>query len=435
MRPHDSSVSWKGNPMRKPATLLPAPLAILALSLTFAFHAHGQTLNVLRNWGVTGGDGNIPYSSLIMDSSGNLYGTTLEGGTHNFGTVYRLTPTSSGGWHETVLYSFTGAADGASPHSPLLRDGVGNLYGTTIKGGLNSKNCNSTAQGTGCGVVFKLTPTAQAPWTETVLYSFTGGLDGGNPYAGLVRDKAGNLYGTAVVGGSDDHGTVYRLTSTANGWQQTVLHSFAGKSDGNAPYAPVVFDPHGNLYGTTYEGGAAGQGIVYRLLPQQSGLWTEKILHTFQGQSGSDGAQTFAGVVLDKNGNVFGTTFGGGSFNYGTVFELIAANGFASTLLHSFNLDGKDGTLPNGVIFDASGNLWGTTEGAGENDGNGTIFKLTPGAGGWTETVLFTFQGSVNGTYPNDSLLMDVSGNLYGTTIWGGTLGPTNGGVTFQFIP
>jgi len=412
-----------------------ARLVVLALSLSFGLQARGQTLNVLRNWGVARGDGNIPYSDLIKDASGNLYGTTLSGGAHNLGTVYRLTPTSNGGWNETLLYSFSGGADGGSPHSPLFRDSAGNLYGTTVTGGIDAKNCTSTVQGSGCGVVFKLSPTQNPPWTETVVYTFTGGQDGGNPYAGLVRDQSGNLYGTAVTGGSGGHGTVYRLTPTANGWQQKTLHSFAGSSDGNEPYAPVVLDARGNLYGTTYVGGAAGYGVVYRLSRRQSGFWVEKILHTFEGQSANDGAQTFSGVVLDKNGNIFGTTLGGGKFAYGTVFELTAANNFASTILHSFNLNGRDGTLPNGVIFDQSGNLWGTTQGAGENDGNGTIFKLTPGSNGWTETVMFTFQGSKDGTYPNDTLLMDAAGNFYGTTIWGGTLGPTNGGVTFEFIP
>jgi uncharacterized repeat protein (TIGR03803 family) len=419
--------------MRQPAASFTTLLATIFVSLTFGLPVHGQTLNVLRNWGVARGDGNIPYSSLIADASGNLYGTTLEGGTSNFGTVYRLTPDGSGGWQNTVLYSFTGGADGGSPHSPLFRDGAGNLYGSTINGGLASKNCNNTAQGTGCGVIFKLTPSTQAPWTETVLYSFTGGDDGGNPYAGLVHDSAGNLYGTATTAGSSGHGTVYRLTKTSNGWQQTVLHSFAGGADGSTPYAPVIFDARGNLYGTTYVGGSTGLGIVYRLTPKQSGFWTESILHTFKGAG--DGAQTFAGVVLDKNGNVFGTTLNGGKFNYGTVFELNAAHAFAGSVLHSFNLDLKDGTFPNGVIFDRAGNLWGTTQGAGQNDGNGTIFKLTPVAGGWTETVMFTFQGSKDGTYPDDGLFMDAEGNFYGTTIWGGTLGPTNGGVTFEFVP
>jgi len=420
--------------MRKPA-LLTAQFAIMITLLTFVSYVQGQTLNVLRNWGVGAGDGNIPYSSLIMDPSGNLYGTTLSGGAHNFGTVYQLTPNGSGGWNETVLYSFSDGADGGSPHSPLFRDKAGNLYGTTIKGGLTSKNCNNAVQGTGCGVIYKLTPQPQAPWTETVLHSFTGGTDGGNPYAGLVQDKAGNLYGTATAGGSAKHGTVYKLTSTGSSWQQAVLHTFSGAADGDTPYAPVVFDARGNLYGTTYQGGASGLGIVYRLLPRQSGEWAENILHTFQGGSKNDGAQTFAGVVLDKNGNVFGSTIGGGKFNYGTVFELVAANRFASAILHSFNLDLKDGTFPNDVIFDATGNLWGTTQGAGQNDGNGTIFKLTRGSSGWTETVEFTFQGSKDGTYPDVGLFMDGESHFYGATIWGGTLGPTNGGVTFEFVP
>ena len=406
--------------------------AFILFLLPFTASANGQTLSVMHNFGAKVGDGNIPYASLIMDASGNLYSTAMEGGADGFGTVYRLSPNGIGGWDETTLYSFTGGADGASPHAPLILDSTGNLYGTTVQGGLTAKACNSTAPAKGCGVVFKLTPTTQDSWTETVLYSFTG-TDGGNPYSGLTSDGAGNFYGTGLIGGSANQGVVYELSPTGASWKQTVLHSFAGKSDGNAPYAGVAFDSHGNLLGTTYGGGSAGLGIVYRLSPQSSGSWKETILHVFQGQSASDGAEPFSGVLLDKSGNIYGAASAGGTFNYGAVFELVAANKFSSTLLHSFNLDNKDGTFPNGIIFDLKGNLLGTTQGAGQNDGNGTVFKLTRGTNGWTETVLFTFQGSADGTYPNTSLFRDTAGNLYGATIWGGTLGPTNGGVAFQF--
>jgi len=397
--------------------------------------ASAQTLNVLHNFGVTFGDGNIPYATPIMDGAGNLYGTTLSGGAHGLGSVYRLTPTSGGGWEETTLYSFAGIPDGASPHAQLLRDSAGNLYGTTIQGGVTAKHCNSSAPARGCGVIFKLTPAAQGEWTETLLYTFTGGNDGGNPYARLIRDHAGDFYGTTTVGGSANHGVIFELSPTASGWQQTVLHTFSGANDGNSPYAPVIFDRHGNLYGTTYEGGETGLGIVYRLSPHPSGAWTEQILHTFAGQTGNDGAETFSGVVLDAAGNLYGTTFSGGEFNYGAVFELVAEKGFASKLLHSFQLNGVDGTFPNGVIFDAVGNLWGTTQGAGALDGAGTVFKMTPGPNGWTESVLYTFEGSAQGVYPDVSPLIDPAGRIYGTTIWGGTLGSTNGGVTFQFVP
>ena len=415
-----------------PTSSLRLTLVTFAMSLAVALTASAQTLNVLHNFGVASGDGNIPYSSVITDNAGNLYGTSLEGGTYNRGAVYELSPVS-GGWKETVLYSFTGGADGGSPHAPLLSDSAGNVYSTTIKGGLNAKNCVNSAPGSGCGVVFELSPNSSGGWTETVLYSFAGGKDGANPYAGLIRDNAGNFYGTTTGGGSGNHGTVFKLAPSGTSWQETILHNFAGTADGNAPYAPVVFDHHGDLLGTTYQGGSAGLGIVYALRPNPSGSWAEKILHTFEGAG--DGAQPFAGVVLDAAGNIYGATTAGGSFNYGAVFELSAANKYASTLLHSFNLDGTDGTFPNGVIFDGKGNLIGSTQGAGKNDGNGTLFKLTPGSSGWTETVLFTFQGSVDGTYPNDTPAIDAAGRIYGTTIWGGTLGPTNGGVTYQFIP
>jgi len=305
-----------------------------------------------------------------------------------------------------------------------------NLYGTTENGGSTSQACKSTG---GCGVIFKLTPSSGGAWTESILHSFAGGSDGSIPYSGLIQDAAGNFYGTTIEGGSKNVGTVYELSPSGSTWTLTVLHNFTGNPDGKTPYGGVIFDSLGNLYGTTYDGGS-GSGIVYQLSPG-SGSWTEKILHTFAGQSAGDGSETFFGVVLDKNGNVFGATTGGGTFNYGTVFELDAANNYASTVLHSFNLDLVDGTFPNAVIFDTAGNLWGSTEGAGQNDGNGTIFKLTPSASGWTETVPFTFQGANDGTYPNTGLLMDSKGNFYGTTIWGGKAGDTNGGVTFEFAP
>ena len=406
-------------------------LAALTILLLLTLTSFGQTVNVLHNFGITNGDGDIPYSNVIIDGKGNLYGTTLGGGANSMGTVYKLSPGANGRWRETVIHSFMGgASDGASPHATLFMDRQHNLYGTTENGGSTSQSCKSTG---GCGVIFKLTPSSGGTWTETILHSFAGGSDGSIPYSGLVQDAAGNFYGTTIEGGSKNAGTVYELSPSGSTWTLTVLHNFTGNPDGKTPYGGVIFDSAGNLYGTTYDGGS-GSGIVYQL-SLQSGSWTEKTLHTFGGQPAGDGSETFFGVVLDKNGNVFGTTSGGGTFNYGTVFELDAANNYASTVLHSFNLDLVDGTFPNAVIFDTAGNLWGSTEGAGQNDGNGTIFKLTPSASGWTETVPFTFQGANDGTYPNTGLLMDSKGNFYGTTIWGGKAGDTNGGVTFQFTP
>lgn len=407
---------------------------LLALCLSPA--APAQTLNVMHNFGVSTGDGDIPYSNLIMDPAGNLYGTTLGGGAKNYGTVFELSPNGSGGWNESVIWSFNGAPDGATPHAPLVLDGAGNLYGTTTQGGLVNKQCKGIAPASGCGTIFELTPAGDGSWSETILYSFTGGADGSDPFAGPIRDQAGNFYGAAAAGGTNNFGAVFKLSLTSGEWKETTLHSFAGKSDGQTPDGILTFDSAGRLYGTTYAGGSAGLGTVYQLTPSKSGSWTEKTLHTFLGQAGNDGAQTFFGVVVDKNGNVFGSTDSGGTYNYGTVFELTAANGYASTILHNFNREGADGTFPDGVILDAHGNLYGPTNGGGANgDGSGIIFRLSPGSNGWTEKVLYTFQGSNEGVYPNTSLLRDSSGNLYGTTIWGGRAGDTNGGVAFEFVP
>jgi uncharacterized repeat protein (TIGR03803 family) len=403
-------------------------LTTLTLSLILSTTVSAQTLKVLHNFDVTAGDGNIPYSGLIKDFAGNLYGTTLEGGAHNFGTVYRLSPIHNDDFEETILYSFKGgAADGANPHAPLLRDSAGNLYGTTVSGGINSTVCNTTVPAIGCGVVFKLSPTTTGHWTETVLHRFTG-IDGGNSYTGLVRDAVGNFYGATLLGGSKGLGTVYKLSFSSNGWKETVLHSFTGSPDGAEPFincTTLALDSQGNLYGSTYQGGAANAGIVFKLTPQTSDVWTEKILHTFQG--GADGAKPLAGVILDRSGNVYGTTNVGGSGKYGTVFKLTAANGYAKTILHDFSLSDVAVAYPNGLIFDPSGNLYGTTEYA--------AFKLTPGETGWSETLIWYWNNSLDGLQIFAPLTIDAQGNLWGTTTWGGTAGDTRGGVAFEIIP
>jgi uncharacterized repeat protein (TIGR03803 family) len=407
-------------------------LATLTLSLLVSVGARAQTVEVLHNFGVTAGDGNDPSGGLIKDATGNFYGTTGSGGAHNVGTVYRLSPKSGGGWKDTILYSFKGGASDGSHPTGLLRDSAGNLYGTTAQGGLQSAQCTDFENSSvGCGIAYKLTPATTGEWIETVLHRFTGRTDGGNPLGGLVRDIAGNLYGTAGFGGAGGSGTVFKLSHTSTGWSETVLHSFAGSADGINPGAPLVFDSLGNLYGATYNGGADGWGIVYRLSPQTNGAWKEQILHTFKG--GLDGAQPFfnGGVTLDKSGNVYGSTISGGTSKYyGTVFKLGAANGYANTILHNFSLTDEVVGFPNGgLIFDTEGNLCGTTEYG--------VFKLTPGSSGWSETVLWGLNEfpSTDGVGIFAPVMIDAQGNLYGTTIWGGTAGDTTGGVAFKLIP
>jgi len=341
-----------------------------------------------------------------------------------------LTP---GVWAQSTyktLYKFTGKG-GARPQGGVIFDTAGNLYGTG-SGGVYRH-----------GVVFKLTPTADGSWTESVLYSFTGGTDGGKPRAGLIFDQAGNLYGTAFRGGAyKDAGTVFKLTPNLDGsWTETVLYSFGNGGGGAGPRAGLIFDAAGNLYGTTGFGGAYGGGVVFELTPNSDGSWAETVLYSFTG--GTDGMWPFAGVIFDAAGNLYGTTYFGGSgtaySGYGTVFELTpkAGGGWTEKVLHSFNL--KDGSFSvAGLIFDEAGNLYGTTGVGGDLScssgfGCGVVFKLAPNSnGGWDETVLHQFKGGKDGLAPQAGLIFDQAGNLYGTTVGGGAYG---GGTVFKLAP
>jgi uncharacterized repeat protein (TIGR03803 family) len=413
------------------------PLAACFITITLALvlaasASAAKAPKTLHDFYLRGTDGSSLYSSLSFDTAGNAYGTTVGGGAFNNGTVYKLSPTVSGPWKETILYSFKGGTrDGSGTHATPLFDGAGNIYGTTVSGGLtNSKSC-----GGGCGIVFKLSPPKNGgtAWTETILHKFTGGADGGVAFAGLIFDSEGNLYGATNAGGSKGAGTVFMLSPSGGVWRETVLYNFAGKPDGANPFATPIFDSAGSLYGTTYSGGTNNQGTVYKLTKGPSGTWTEQILCSFKG--GSDGDQLFAGVVLDQAGNLYGATSGGGTQNVGTAFQLDASNGWSKTILHQFlGLSFGDAANPNGLVFDLRGNLYGTSLGGGQFN-PGTIFKLTPGSRGWTETVLYSFTGGNDGAYPSAALTIDASGNLFGTTLWGGPAGDTVGGVAFEFIP
>jgi uncharacterized repeat protein (TIGR03803 family) len=325
---------------------------------------------VLYSFTGTGGDGAYPtYAGLVRDVAGSLYGTTYGGGgarcsgTYGAGcgTVFKLDKTGK----ETVLYSFTGGADGANPIAALLLDAAGNLYGTTLHGGI--AGCNDTA-GAGCGTVFKLDDTGN----EAVLYSFTGGSDEGEPDSPLVLDPAGNLYGTAKGVWPTLLGTVFKLDETG---KQTVLHAFTGGADGAAPFPGALLrDAAGNLYGTTNYGGDtscdAGCGVVFKL--DESG--NETVLHYFV-QNGVDGFYVYAGLVPDAAGNLYGVAPRGGTSNQGIVFKLDRSG--AETVLYSFT-GGSDGAWPAATLIrDSRGNLYGITSSGGAYD-VGTVFKLIP---------------------------------------------------------
>jgi uncharacterized repeat protein (TIGR03803 family) len=335
---------------------------------------------------------------------------------------------------ESVIYSLGPNNSGIQPNAALISDKVGNLYGTTSNQGF-----------WGYGAVFELTPQSNGTWSETTIYSFTGGSDGGTPMASLILDKAGNLYGTTESGGGGPCnlfipagcGVVFKLTPSSGGkWTETALYSFADCSDGAYPVAGLVFDALGNLYGTTLAGGKgcnSGNGIVFKLTPA-NGVWTETIIHRFQGGV-SDGSQVFSGLTFDEDGNLYGTTSKGGTHECGTVFKLAkSATGWKESLLHIFAC-GADGNFPvAGVTFDAKGNLYGTTDFGGipGQNGYGTIFKLSPSEGAWKETVLHRFSNGRDGAEPAGQLIFDSRGHLLGTTYAGGTYAH---GTVFALIP
>jgi uncharacterized repeat protein (TIGR03803 family) len=307
----------------------------------------GGTETVLHEFGV-GKDGSDPRAGVVADGKGNLYGTTAEGGSTYNGMVFEVTP----GGKEKRLHQFGSDPDGALPQGGLLSVGGGDFAGTTTYGG--------TA---GEGTVF-LASTKRSRYE--VLFSFTGNSTGTNPTGALIRDKAGNLYGEASSGGNNGMGAVFMLTPSGT---ETLLYSFQGGNDGSEPYGGLVSDKEGNLYGVTYSGGASGYGTLFEIAPGG----TETLLHTFAGTQ-SDGGGPYAAVIRDKAGNLYGTTSEGGASYQGTVFEYTSGGSFE--LLHSFA--GPDGSTPlSGLLMDKQGNLWGTASLGGATD-DGTVFELTP---------------------------------------------------------
>ena len=306
-----------------------------------------------------------------------------------------------------LIYSFGGSADGEYTDTELVRDSAGNLYGTSVQGGTF-----------GGGTIFQVS----AAGVHTVLYNFTGGADGGEPYKGVTLDAQGNLYGTAVTGGGGSCeggcGVVFELAKSGGNWTFSVVHTFQG-NDGSGPGSPVSIDKHGNLYGTTPTGGAKGVGVVYRIAPDGSGGWKFRVIHTFTG--GADGAGGSAGrLLIDAGGNLYGACTVGGVNGFGTVFKMSSVQGqWQLKTLYAFK-DSPDGALPyGGLVFDKLGNLYGTTYYAGAND-MGSVYKLTHANGTWTESVLYSFKGGSDGASPISSLVSDGVGNLYGTTSEGG---------------
>ena len=392
---------------------MPLRKILNTIAILLSLVAAGGAQEVLYSF-QGGSDGQNPsISGLVFDEEGNIYGTTGWGGAgaycnENFlgpcGIVYELTPDSNGGWTKTTLYNFCSlpntlpnCADGQYPLG-VVRDSAGNLYGVTSFGGANDQSAD------GAGVVFELTPNGSG-WTESVLYNFCSlqnCIDGEQPGSNLIIDGKGNLYGTTYAGGSSNRGTVFKLSRSGSGWTLTTLHSFSG-SDGVNPSAPLLLG-NGGLFGTTPGGGAHGEGVVFEI-SSSSGGPKENVLYSFTGKA--DGGIPAAPLIFDTTGNLYGTAEFYGGHNKGVAFELVRGSSGTWTyaLIHAF-AGGTDGAYPEaGLLIDGAGDLYGTTTGGGgtgcEGVGCGTIFGLTPiTGGGWTETIQ-AFSGT-DGSTPQD---------------------------------
>jgi len=405
---------------------------VLAVTLILAASAWASSETVLYNFCAQTScvDGYTPYGSLVADSSGNLYGTTYNGGAHSFGEVFELV-NSNGTWTENVIYSFLGPGsnDGAYPFAGLVIDASGkNLFGTTFQGGASSE-----------GTVFELSNSG-GTWTETVLHTFDdiSGDDGYYPYGTLASDAAGNLYGTTLYGGKTGGGTVFQLKASNGKYTYHSIHGFTtSSSSAYYPYGGVVVDSkNGYLYGTTYYGGVVwNAGAVYQLR-EVSGVWISTVIYTFLGDS--LGQYSESGLAVDANGNLYGTNYQGGAFNLGDVFKLTpgGTNKWTQKIIYSFKgYAQKDGAYPYyaGVTVDSAGNLYGTTYQGGASAANnlnyGTVYKLT--AGTYKESVLWSFGTTGDGYYPYRGVIV-VNGKLYGTTNSGGSHG---GGIVFEVTP
>jgi uncharacterized repeat protein (TIGR03803 family) len=373
---------------------------VSVLALAMAGPALAATENVIYSF-ANPPDAYGPKCNLVLDTAGNMYGTTFSGGAHNLGAVFVVTPTGA----ESVVYSFAGGADGSHPIAGLFRDKrTGDLYGTTVFGGTTNN-----------GTVFVLNPTTGV---ETVLYSFQGGTDGANPYSSVLR-LGTTIFGTTYNGGSFGYGTAFKITAAG---KESVLHSFNSAFptlDGSYPYAGLALYK-GILYGTTTLGGASNLGTVFTITT--SGGYT--LLYSFKGGT-TDGQTPNAGVAFDKSGNIYGTTYSGGFNNGGVVFTI---SGGVETAIHHFGRNTADGTNPYASLILYKGSFYGTTLQGGTANG-GVVFKITPSG---TKTVLHSFVGGSDGYNPYSALVLGASNAFYSTTLQGGT---SNLGTVFRLIP
>jgi len=414
-------------PSSKVVARIAAAVTLLWAGLAGIPHAFGQTYTVLHNFKTKEGSG--PLLGLVFDSSGNLYGVASGEGASRAGSVFELTPSGST-WTEKTLHSFNGGTDGSTPAGPVIFDSAGNLYGTTKLGGTN-----------GVGVVYELSKSKTGTWTESVLHNFGGSMDGQFPTNALVLDSSGNLYGTTEGGGAHGNGqeitggTVFKLAKkSGGGWSETVLYSFGSGKDGASPRCNLIFDSTGNLYGTTFYGGTYGAGTVFELSPPKSGSgWAEKVLYNFVFGSYNNGAYPAGGLLFDKSGNLFGTATTGEPYTQGLgpgiVFELAPGSGgsWTETTIYTSGLT----LLTPSFIYSGL---------AMDKSGNlyftdlavfGDVVELQK-VYSWDPKTLYNFDGTHGSKPAIGSLTLDSSGNLYGGAQSGGA---NQSGVVFKLTP
>lgn len=408
-------------------------IAVLLLFLVFLllfFFASAQTTQAqtYRVLHNFAGDqeGAEPDARVTLDLAGNVYGTTNQAGSGRYGTVYRLKRTELE-WDFGVLYAFTGGEDGGGSESPVTIGPDGNIYGATWA-------CGSY----GLGTVFKVRPAPRVcpnacGWSETTLHSFSGGTDGGLSASEIIFDQAGKIYGSAGIGGLFGGGLVYQLSPSGDGWIKHTLYNFAGGQDGGYPLAGLIFDKNGNLYGTTVGGGdmacnpPGGCGTVFQLRPSP-GIWTKKILYSFHGRGdGQYPAYQDTSLMFDEAGNLYGVTSGNGEPGSSTVFQLSPPKSGGDWAFKV--LHSLDGEARAGVTMDSAGNLYGTLYFGGT--GCGAVFKLSPEGDDWQYSLLHVFSGN-DGCYPWGSVVLAGAGNIYGATQLGGAYG---GGVVYEIRP
>jgi uncharacterized repeat protein (TIGR03803 family) len=400
------------------ATVLSLFTAVLLLGISAA---RASTTEVIYSFAGEE-DGEYADTDVAVDGAGNLYGSTVLGGDFGGGTVWKLAP-SGNTWVHTVLYSFTGSADGGEPYKGVTVDGQGNLYGTAVTGG--SGSCEG-----GCGVVYKLTNSG-GTWTQTVIHAFTGGDDGSGAGARVAVDSQGNVYGMTPTGGAFGLGTIYQLHPRANGnYVLKVIHTFTGGADGSSGSAGKMIIRGGQLYGAATTGGAFGSGVVFQLRPTEVGEWDFKTLYSFRGQP--DAVFPYGALLFDSSGNIYGTTYYGGANGLGAVYQLAprSTGEWRERVLYSFG-SGGDGNSPiSQLTFDSAGNLYGTTSEGGL--GSGTIFQLTRGQdGNWVESLPHLFQGPPDAAFPYSGM-SSGTGGFYGATTHGGE---DDEGAIYKFTP